>query len=260
MRRELALLRTAVNHCVKMKTFKDQGGRTLLHAADLNFVDLPAAPPPRDRWLTRAEASAFLAACQPSDQARLSREYRYIAMLLYTASRTSPVETLTWDRILLDRDLINFRAPGERITKKRRGYVPIGAELKPILERAYRERTSDFYLDEPGQPEAGWRRAAKAAGLVDDTGKLTVTPHVLRHTWATWAAQDGVSLFEIAGVLHDTIATVERAYAHHCPDHLRNAVDRNILAAAPPQQTDEEKIMAMLEEVLGRDLVSETRA
>jgi hypothetical protein len=39
------------------------------------------------------------------------------------------------------------------------------------------------------------------------------------------AARAGVDLFRVAGVLGDTIATVERAYAHHCPDHLRAAVN-----------------------------------
>jgi integrase len=51
------------------------------------------------------------------------------------------------------------------------------------------------------------------------------TPHTLRHTWATLAAQAGVPLWEIAGVLGDTLATVMKTYAHHCPDHLRGAVN-----------------------------------
>jgi integrase len=52
-----------------------------------------------------------------------------------------------------------------------------------------------------------------------------VTPHTFRHTWATWAAQRGVPLFEIAGMLGDTMKTVEKNYAHHHPDHLRGAVN-----------------------------------
>ena len=52
-----------------------------------------------------------------------------------------------------------------------------------------------------------------------------ITPHTLRHSWATQAARAGVSMWEIAGVLGDTIATVSRVYAHHSPDHLRSAVN-----------------------------------
>lgn len=232
VRRELVMLRTAIAHCVKKRKFKDGAGRPLLTAAHIPHYDLPAAPPPKDRWLSRAEASAFLAACQPEGVDRLTREYRYVAMLLYTASRTTPVEKLTWDRIDLDNGLINFRAPGERVTRKRRGFVPIGSELRPILERAKREAATPYYLDKPIQPESRWRAAAKRAGLVGADGGLTVSPHVLRHSFATWAAQDGVPLYTIAGILHDCIATVEKSYAHHSPDHLRKAVDRAILEKA----------------------------
>ena len=47
-----------------------------------------------------------------------------------------------------------------------------------------------------------------------------VVPYTLRHTAATWLAQDGVSLWEIAGLLgHATTTMVERHYAHHHPDY-----------------------------------------
>lgn len=232
VRRELIMLRAAINHCIRKKRFKDSSGRPLLTPAHLPDIDLPAAPPPRDRWLSRKEASAWLAACQPADATRLTRDYRYVAVMLHTAARKMSVVKLTWDRIDLEQGLINFRAPGERITKKRRGFVPIGAELRPILERAHRERVSNYLLDKPTAPRRGWETAAKVAGLVDATGRLTVSPHVCRHTWASWAAQDGVPLYVIAGVLHDTVATVQRTYAHHQPEHLRSAVDRPIFGAA----------------------------
>lgn len=232
VRRELGMLSTAIGYCIANKKFRGPDGGALLKPAHKPIINLPAAPPPRDRWLSRDEAAAFLAACQQDPAAPLTREYRYIAMMLYTASRKGAVERLTWDRIDLAQGLIQFRAPGEPVTKKRRGIVPIAKEFQPTLERAYRERTTEFYLDCPAPPYHAWRRAAKRAGLVDPaTKKLTVSPHVLRHSWATWAAQDGVALYEIAGVLHDTIATVEKHYAHHCPDHLRGAVNRPLLAA-----------------------------
>jgi len=231
VRRELGMLSTAIGHCIEKRRFRDKDGRPLLTAADKPAIELPPAPPPRDRWLTRAEAAKFLAAYQPDPEARLTRAYRYIAMMLYTASRKGAVETLTWDRIDLERRLINFAEPGRRQTKKRRGWVPISDEFLPIVQRAWAERTSEFYLDCKTPPFHAWRAAARRAGLVDPQGKLTVSPHVLRHTWATWAAQDGVPLHQIAQVLHDTIATVEKHYAHHCPDHLRGAVNRPLIAA-----------------------------
>lgn len=249
VRRELTMLSTAVRHCIKKKKFKGPDGQPLLKVIHQPVIELPPAPQPRDRWLRREEASALLAAAlehipaSGEDPARLPRVYRYVAVMLYTASRKTPVIRLTWDRIQLQLDpakveqgdygLINFRAPGEPVTKKRRGWVPIGAELYPILKRAFDERISEYFLDEPIQPKHQFAAAAKRAGLYDPVAeKPTVSPHVLRHTWGCWAAQDGVSLYQIAQVMHDTVATVEKHYLHHCPEHLRGAVNRRMLEAA----------------------------
>jgi hypothetical protein len=38
-------------------------------------------------------------------------------------------------------------------------------------------------------------------------------------------ALSGVPLWEIAGVLGDTVGTVTRVYAHHAPEHLRRGVE-----------------------------------
>lgn len=223
VRRELGMLSTAIGHCITKKKFKDARGQPLLKPHDKPHIELPPAPEARDRWLSRDEARTFLTACQAeSVNGELTRVYRYAAMMLFTAARRETVFSLTWDRILIDRGLIQFQKPGRRVTKKRRGWVPIGAELKPILEQARREAETDFYLDTATPPYHAWRRAVKRCGI-------KASPHVMRHTWATWAAQDGVSLFDIAGVLHDTVATVEKKYAHHCPEHLRNAVNRPLL-------------------------------
>lgn len=228
VRRELGMLSTAVGYCIRKKRFRDR-----LRAGDKPDIELPPAPPARDRWLSRDEARLLLshaAGYQDSADGRLPRVYRYIAMMLYTAARRETVFSLTWDRIHLARGLVNFQAPGRKVTKKRRGWVPIGAELLPILQRAERERTSEFFLDRPKPPHKAFRTVAERAGV-------TVSPHDLRRTWATWAAQDGVPLYEIAGVLHDSIAMVEKHYAVHCPAHLRSAVDRPLLALV--EKTDD---------------------
>lgn len=232
VRRELTMLAAAVAHGIKHKKFRDPHGRSVLKATDRLLLRLPAAAPPRDRWITKDEAARLLACASGSGGERLSRTYRYIVMLMFTASRKAPVVTLPWSRILLEDDpakhaagdygMINFQDPGRKRTSKRRGWVPISAELYRVLARARQERVSEWYLDTPTEPVSGFQTAAKAAGLDD------VSPHVLRHSWAVWAAQDGVDLYRIAGVLHDTVQTVEKNYLHHCPQHLRSAVNRRV--------------------------------
>ena len=55
-------------------------------------------------------------------------------------------------------------------------------------------------------------RAAKEAGLDG------VSPHVLRHTSITWAAQAGVQFFDISTYFGASTRIVENVYAHHAPD------------------------------------------
>ena len=64
-----------------------------------------------------------------------------------------------------------------------------------------------------------FRAIRRAAGLGDD-----VVPHTLRHTCATWLAQEGVQPWDAAGYLGMTEQTFENVYGHHHPDHQKNAV------------------------------------
>jgi integrase len=61
------------------------------------------------------------------------------------------------------------------------------------------------------------RAACRRAGLSG------VTPHVLRHTCATWLMQQGVQLWEAAGFLGMTLETLERVYGHHHPEFMGSA-------------------------------------
>jgi len=212
IRRELATLVASLNHAVRHRH---------MARADIPYIPLPAAAVPRDRWLTRSEAARILRASAKNRQGgRLARVERFVWLALYTAARSGAIIELTWDRVDFDRGLIDFNPTGRRQTKKRRPVVPIAPELYPVLRRARREANSLFVLDNAGTVRTSFE------SLIKRTGIKTVTAHTFRHTWATWAAQDGVDLWMIGGVLGDRMATVEANYAHHHPDFLRSAMDR----------------------------------
>jgi integrase len=52
-----------------------------------------------------------------------------------------------------------------------------------------------------------------------------VTPHVLRHTRATWLAHSRVDRWEAAGHIGASPATLEAVYQHHHPDWQKNAAE-----------------------------------
>jgi integrase len=182
--------------------------------ADVPKIVTPRQPPPRDRWLTRDEAARLLAAAQAP------HIKTFLALCLYTAARAGAVLELTWDRVHLDSGLIDLGyAPGG----KARAVVPIAADLLPVLAETRAVATCPFVVEYAGSRvtsvKTGTRAAARRAALPG------VTPHILRHTAATWMAIAGVPMIEIAKVLeHTDSALTERVYAKHGPDYLRRAI------------------------------------
>lgn len=209
IRRDLSVLIAALNHAVKHKRLAIQ---------DKPHISMPESPPPRQRWLTRDEAKRLLTAARGTG-ATLPRAYRFIVLALSTASRRTAILELRKDQVDLENGFITLNPSGRAQTKKRRPQVPISDELRPILTQMMTETKSDYLLDHPGNIGKAFARAIKEAGLEG------VTPHTLRHTWATWAAQAGVPMVEIAGVLGDNINTVFQNYLHYSPSHLRSAVN-----------------------------------
>jgi integrase len=213
IRRELGVLITAINHAISRR-------RLLREHAPV--IERPDESEARDRWLTRDEMlRVFATALAPAshDQSgRLPRIYRFVNLAYYTASRRAALEKLTWFQVL-DSQQIQLNPPGRRQTSKRRPVVPIDQALVPVMERARQEKNSEYVLDRPGSIYLEFAELMTACGLVD------VSPHTLRHTRAVHLAQDGIPLYAIAGLLGDRISTVEANYLHHCPAHIRDAIN-----------------------------------
>jgi integrase len=218
IRRELVTLNAALNHARKQRR---------IDANLIPHIVLPPNAPARDFWLNETEEREFMALSAQTSGERLSRIHRFVALALDTAARRRSIEQLRWDQVDLLAGVIRYDKNGKRMKNKRRVAVPISDRLRPILERAYKERTEgcEWVLDTPHSVQHHFDRLVSAACTKISPKFADLTMHDLRRTWATLAARAGVNLFQVAGVLGDTVATVEKAYAHHCPDHLRSAVN-----------------------------------
>lgn len=182
------------------------------------ILSLPTAPP-RERFLTRAEAMRLLWALR--DGRKRSRHVLLFAMLaLHTGARTTAILQLTWDRVDLKNGLVYYAKPGVRVRNKKRGTAPLDPILIVMLKAEKRRSQSDHVITWAGRPVGRIAKAfidrAQAVGLTD------VTPHVLRHTFASWAAQGGVSMFDIGEVIGQTVQATTERYAKHSPDRLRH--------------------------------------
>ena len=216
--RELAQLRAA------LRLAKAEG-----RIRDVPTLPMPPRPPPRDRWLQRDEAARLIEACVEA-HVRL-----FIIVALHTAARGGAIRELRWRQIDFEAGLVDFRAAGRRKTAKGRAVVPMTGTLRAALIEA---RDAGVVAEacrppEPDDPVIAYRgravrsvahgvhAAARRAAVAD------VTPHVFRHTAATWLAQAGVAMERIAQFLgHTNPATTARIYAKHSPDWLKDAARR----------------------------------
>lgn len=244
-RRELEDLRAAINH------YQREG---LCHG--VVRIWLPPRPPPRTRWLTRAEAARLLWCAWRHREvkggaptARHTRRHvaKFVLIALYTGTRAGAILRAAFlpgpgrGWIDLERGIFHRRPPAEAETAKRQPPVPLPRRLLAHLRRWRRcggpNGTPQRYAVEwHGRPVADIDRAFRAAcadaGLGPD-----VTPHVLRHTAATWLLQRGVEPWTVAGYLGMSIETLSRIYGHHHPDYLRAARDAFDAPAATTSAT-----------------------
>jgi len=169
-------------------------------------------PAPRDRWLTREEAAALLGACT-TPHVRL-----FVLLALSTGARKEAIAELTWDRVDLARGIVDF---GMGHGNKRRTVVPISGKALDEIRGAFEVRTTGYVLEwggrSAGDVKIAFGKACRRAGLE------RVTPHVLRHTAATWMVMAGIELEEVARFLGTTKEMIERVYGKHSPEYLKEA-------------------------------------
>jgi integrase len=208
-RRDLETLRAAVRYYCRER------------GATAPNIVLPAKPRPRDRWLTRSEAAQLLRA------SRSSHLRRFILLGIYTGSRSGNILRLQWPQIDLSAGVMARVASGEAVdAKKRAPVVRLGKRILAHLRRWKRldAGTVSYLCHYEGRPvrklRRSWAAAVKRAGLGPD-----VTPHVLRHTRATWLMRAGVDPWEAAGHLGMTVETLERTYGHHHPSFQEKAAE-----------------------------------
>jgi integrase len=179
-------------------------------------------PKARERWMSKDEAARLLAACQ-APHLRL-----FVLLGLMTGARTAAILELEWPQVSFERRLVDF---GEGHGNKRRALPPINDELRVALQAARQTAPeARFVIEHHGKPlravKKGFAAACARAGIEG------VTPHILRHTAATWMVEAGISDEEVGRMIGDTAEMVHRVYGHHSPNYLRRA--SAALQFAPP--------------------------
>jgi integrase len=221
-RRELEDLRAAINY------HRKEG----LHDRIVSVV-LPDKSEPRERYLERSEAAALISAAwryREKQNARATDRYtrrhiaRFMVVARYMGARAGVICSASIEPqrpagkpwINLKTGMFYGRGVGERETKKRRQMVLVPPPLLGHLRR-WRKRGQRYVVQWNGKPVSRVTKAhnavVKAAGLGTD-----VTPHIWRHSVATWLAQGGADPLKAADFLAMSLATFMAVYRHHHPE------------------------------------------
>lgn len=207
---------------------------------------------PRDA-LSRSQAAALLLAARgrvrgptgrwlkaaPSTRSNRAHLARFVLLGIYSGTRPGLLPRLRWSVsdtdpwVDLERGWIFRRGRGECESRtKQRPLIRIPRRLLGHLKRwKVRDDRENLARTSRGQPpietvlhhggraisgriRTGYAGIVKAAGLDD-----AITPHWHRHTCATWLMEEDVPAARAAQYLGMTIATLEKHYGHHRPDH-----------------------------------------
>ncbi len=192
-------------------------------------TELPSPRPGRrlPRLLSATQVARLLAA--PDISRPLGRRDRALLELLYaTGARVSEVADLRTDSVL-DR-LSVVRCEGKR---NKHRLVPLGTRAQAALKRYLAEERPVLAAKGPGEPwlflSRGGRRLGRerlfvlARQYALKAGLPAISPHVLRHSFATHLLENGADLRAVQDMLgHTDIATTE-IYTHVDGKRLRSA-------------------------------------
>jgi len=205
-----------------------------MSAADPARDVRPPAPPRRlPKAITIEEVERLLAAAGPGDTARGLRDRALLELLYGTGARISEAVGLATDDVDLDGAVVRLHGKGGKDR-----LVPLGRYACEALE-AYLVRARPAF--NPGGPalflnarggrlsrQSAWstlRSAAVRAGLAG-----AVSPHTLRHSFATHLLDGGADVRVVQELLGHASVTTTQVYTLVTVDRLRE-----VYASAHPR-------------------------
>ena len=172
----------------------------------------------RTRFLSEAERTSLFKACRASSWDKL---YLIVLLAITTGARKGELTKLGWGDIDFDR-----RTAYVATTKNGQPKVlPLTDSVIKELQLFDTKDTSLIFASKIKEEVAycftkPWKKALEDAEIKD------FRFHDLRHSCASYLAQSGASLLEIADVLGHKQISVTKRYAHLCIEHKVSLINR----------------------------------
>ena len=172
----------------------------------------------RTRFLSDSERSRLLSACKGSKWKKL---YPLVLLAITTGARRSELMKLTWSDICLKRNLAYLKTSKNHEPRT----LPLTNSVCRELLKLDRHHQLVFHSDRiPSKPydfTKLWKKALRKAEIND------FRFHDLRHTCASYLAQGGASLLEIAEILGHRQIQMTKRYAHLCITHKKQLISKH---------------------------------
>lgn len=204
-------------------------------------IDSPKLGRPLPKLLSEAEMTRLIAACAMLDGAEGLRLTALTELLYATGLRVSELVALPIAAVLRDQPFLLVRGKGskERMVPlngaaktalsaylvERQSFLPKGAKTSPWL---FPSRGAEGHLT-----RQRFGQLLKEIALKAEIDPASVSPHVLRHAFATHLLDHGADLRALQKMLgHADIATTQ-IYTHVASGRLKDIVSRHHPLATP---------------------------
>lgn len=188
----------------------------------------PKLPDLQPAYFTRENFTKLLDVMEDDEL----KELVYFA--LFTGMRVSEIVNLTWPDVDLERRVVHVRNTTAFHTKsKRNRTVPMNDYVWQMLMAKSVVNSQEYVFHRGGRPflsgyvSHAFKKCLRKAGLSEE-----LHFHSLRHTFASWLAQDGASLYEIQKLLGHADVRTAMVYSHLQPEQLHKTVNRIQVAFA----------------------------
>ncbi len=212
--REISILSASINYAIRRWAWN------ISNPASGLYLKIPEG---RLRWLTQAEAKNLL---QHAKQSKAPHLVDFIQLALNTGMRRTEILKLEIRNI--DQQNKKIHLDGTQTKNGKRRVIPLNDHALKAIQSRIASNTQNgktgtrLFLQSNGRPvvqiNTAFTNAVREAGIED------FRIHDLRHTFASWLVQSGVTLPEVRDLLgHATVKQTER-YAHLAPGLLHKAV------------------------------------
>jgi integrase len=172
----------------------------------------------RQRFLTADETKRLIAAIEGDENRGAAQAMK---LLLLTGGRRNEITHAKWEHV--DWQRRTLLVPVAKSGKPRT--IALNGAAIALLQSVPRVRGNEYIFPSPfsGHPFASlfspWNRIRRRAGLAD------LRLHDLRHSFASFLVNHGVSLYVVQGLLGHTQARMTQRYAHLASQTLLDAAE-----------------------------------